>query len=829
MAITFEKLEERLFPVVPLRGVVIFPQIPITIELEEKSLTEICTRAAQDNTDVLFVTTRTVDVEHPEDKDLFRFGTYSRIKQIISLPDGTARILLDGTERAEVKDYTFTDSGILATAVVRHLQIDAEGGIHSEALLMNTVNAVEQIAQYIPKMSKEMMIAVRGIRDPGLLADFVASNILIRFTDRQAVLEELNPVKRLELVNVLLESEQEILSTESMIHKKVHAQIDRNQRTYYLREQLKAIRSELSQSGADPEGEGTDFDAESDEELAEYADRIRKETIGAPKEVREKLMKELRRLSKLPYGSPEGNVLRGYLDIVLEYPWSKRTKDRMEVDAARKILDEDHDGMEKVKERILEYLAVRQLNPDIKNQILCLVGAPGVGKTSIAASVARAMRRKYVRVSLGGIRDESDIRGHRKTYIGSMPGRIVTAISEAGVSNPLILLDELDKLTRDAHGDPASALLEVLDSEQNKAFRDHFMELPVDLSDCVFIATANTVETIPKPLLDRVEVIELPTYTREEKHSIAVNHLIPKQMKRHGLNKRMLRISDDAVYGMIDFYTREAGVRQLERTIASLCRKAAMKLIDSGAKSCSVTGGNLVSYLGKHKVLPETVSETPEVGVVNGLAYTEAGGDMLKVEVTAVPGTGKLELTGSLGDVMKESARAAITFVRSRAKRFGIDEAFYQNRDIHIHFPEGAVPKDGPSAGVTMVTALVSELSGRPVRPDLAMTGEISLRGRVMAIGGLREKTMAAYRAGVKAVCIPKDNVPDLDEVAPVVRSAITFYPCSTVDEVLSLALIEEQPSFTLSAPDAWTPDRIPVIPPVYESVPVQPNAPAGR
>ena len=799
MAITIEKLEQKTFPVIPLRGVVVFPQIPISIELDDKKWTAICEAASAGNSEVLFVTQRAMEPENPKEEDLFRAGCAARIKQLIKLPDGSSRVLVDGRTRAQVSGFVVTDAGITASCVVRQLRIDAEGGIHSEALLMNTVTAVENITKYLPKLSKEVLIAVRGITEPGLLADFVASNILVKYTDKQAILEEENPVKRLELANVLLESEEEILRTESDIHQKVRQQIDQNQRNYYLREQLKAIQNELNRDNSqffdDEDGEDGDYYDETDQdEIAEYAERIRRDTVGAPAEVRAKLMKELKRLSKIPYGAAEGNVLRNYLDVALEYPWSKKTKDRVDVKAARKILDTDHDGLEKVKERILEYLAVRQMNPEIRNQILCLVGPPGVGKTSIAASIARALRRKYVRVSLGGIRDEADIRGHRKTYIGAMPGRIVTAVSEAKVNNPLILLDELDKLTRDAHGDPASALLEVLDAEQNKTFRDHFMELPVDLSDCVFIATANTLETVPAPLLDRIEVIELQTYTREEKFAIAEHHLIPKQMKRHGLNKRVLKIADSAVYDMIDFYTREAGVRHLERTIATLCRKAAMKIIDEGAKTCTVTKENLTEYLGKHKVLPETVSPVPEVGVVNGLAYTESGGDMLKVEVSAVPGTGHIELTGSLGDVMKESARAAITFVRSRTERFGIDPDFYKNKDMHIHVPEGAVPKDGPSAGVTMVTALVSELSGRAVRPDIAMTGEISLRGRVMAIGGLREKTMAAYKAGVKVICIPKENVPDLDEVASVVKEAITFYPCSHVDEVLEIALTDEKP-----------------------------------
>ncbi|MCQ2432669.1 MAG: endopeptidase La [Clostridia bacterium] len=807
MAITTEKLEVKSYPVMPLRGLVVFPRIPISIETAEPEYVEMCERASHAGTQVLFLTQKDIANEHPEPADMFSVGCAARIKQLIKLPNGTARMMLEGTDRVQATDFLKNENIFEATGLVRHLTMEDEGGIRSEALLMTTVNAVEKIVQYLPKMSKEVLMAVRGIKEPGMLADFIASNVLVKYLDKQSVLEVFNPVKRLELVNVLLENEEEILRTEQEIHAKVRQQIEQNQRNYYLREQLKAIQSELNRDvpnfGDDEDGEFYDEESDQDE-LTEYAEKIRKETKDAPAEVRTKLMKELKRLSKIPYGAAEGNVLRNYLDVTLEYPWAKKTRDRVDVKAARKVLDADHDGLEKVKNRILEYLAVRQMNPEIRNQILCLVGPPGVGKTSIAASVARALHRKYVRVSLGGIRDEADIRGHRKTYIGAMPGRIVTAISEAGVNNPLILLDELDKLTRDAHGDPASALLEVLDAEQNKTFRDHFMELPVDLSDCMFIATANTLETVPAPLLDRIEIIELSAYTRVEKFSIASHHLLAKQMKRHGLNKRMLKVSDDAIYEIIDFYTREAGVRHLEREIANLCRKADMKIMDEGVTSCTVTAKNVADYLGKRKVRPETIERAPEVGVVNGLAWTESGGDMLKVEVTAVPGTGHIELTGSLGDVMKESAKAAVTFVRSRAEKYGIDPDFYKNRDIHIHFPEGAVPKDGPSAGVTMITALVSELSGRPVRHYIAMTGEISLRGRVLPIGGLREKTMAAYKAGVKIVCFPEGNKVDLDEVVPVVKENIAFYPCSHVDQILELALVPKG-TVALVTPDTET------------------------
>ena len=524
-----------------------------------------------------------------------------------------------------------------------------------------------------------------------------------------------------------------------------------------------------------------------DEEVDEYYEKIEKAELSD--EIREKLNKEVVRLSKTPYGSPEAAVIRNYIDICLEIPWSAKTEDRLDVKEAREILDRDHDGLDKVKERICEYLAVKQLNPELRNQIICLVGPPGVGKTSLGESIARAMNRKYVRVSLGGIRDESDIRGHRKTYIGSMPGRIITALTQAGVRNPVILLDEIDKMCSSVQGDPASALLEVLDSEQNKAFRDHFVELPVDLSDCLFIATANSLDPVARPLLDRMEVIELHTYTKNEKKAIAEHHLIPKQLKRHGLTSRMLRIREDALDLLIDGYTKEAGVRTLERKIASLCRKAASVIVSEKSKSVTVSVSSLEKYLGPRIFIDEVRESEDLIGVVSGLAYTEVGGDLLKIETTVMDGTGKLELTGTLGDVMKESAHIAVSYVRAHAAELGIPSDFYKNKDIHIHVPEGAVPKDGPSAGVTMLTSLVSTLTGRAVKCDIAMTGELTLTGRVLPIGGLREKTAAAAAAGIKRVIIPKENARDLAEIDAAVRSALAFFPCSRAEEVLALAL----------------------------------------
>ncbi len=771
-----EKIEMHHLPVIPLKGMIAFPAITLSFELTDERIAGACERAEAGDGLIFLVSQKDLTVGEPAADDLYAVGTVAQIKQTVKIPEGGLKVFATGYCRARAEAYE-EGEGLWATLLCKTVHVEGDGGVKGEALVMEINRAFDRFSQYLPKVSPELVAAIRAIRNPGLLADFVASNILLNYVDKQLILEEFNPMRRAELVAVLMERESEVLSTEMKIHKKVRSQIDANQREYYLKEQLKAIREEL--------GEG---DEEDDEEIVEYNARIAAAKL--PDEVREKLIKEVKKLAKTPYTSAESSVMRNYLDICLELPWGVKTKDRTDVKAARKVLDDDHDGLTKVKERILEFIAVKQLNPELKNQILCLVGPPGTGKTSIASSVARALKRKYIRVSLGGVRDEADIRGHRKTYIAAMPGRIVTAIHQAGTLNPVILLDEIDKLTHDAHGDPASALLEVLDAEQNKAFRDHFVELPVDLSDCLFIATANDVENIPRPLLDRMEMIELKIYTRHEKLAIAKDHLLPKQLKRHGLNKRMLKLKDDAILEIIDFYTREAGVRNLEREIASVCRKVAKQLVERGEASVKVTAANLKDYLGVRKITPDAIYRSDEVGVVNGLAYTEVGGDLLRVEAAAMPGNGKVELTGSLGDVMKESAKAAITYIRSHSAELGVDADFYKTKDIHIHVPEGAIPKDGPSAGVTIVTALASELSGRPVRRDIAMTGEVTLRGRVLPIGGLKEKTMAAYKAGVRTVCIPSENERDLHEIDPLVRESLEFIPCASVDQVLNAAIL---------------------------------------
>ena len=786
MSVYIEKAESRTLPLVALRGVVAFPGMTVNCEIPKDSFKSAAAaqHAATTGEPVLLASLLDIsepDTGEPDITKLCPVGTIAVIKQLIRTPDGDTRLVAEGQCRAQlstvVQLHKYTVAGVIAKAVTA----DDHGGPEGEAYLREANRVLAQVVKFIPAVAEDILTHVSTIRNPGLYADFVAANILLRYEDKQAVLECFEPLARIDTLILLMEHEAEILSTERDIQRRVRARIGRHQREYFLREEMKVIQEELGEISGNGAAPGEDD---------EFYSRIM--AAEMPREVTDKLLKENAKLNRLPFGSAEATVISNYLDVCLELPWSKSTSDRVNVDTARKILDADHDGLEKVKERILEFMAVKQMSPELKNQIICLVGPPGVGKTSIASSIARAMKRRYVRVSLGGVRDESDIRGHRKTYIGAMPGRIMNALSQVGVRNPLILLDEIDKLTRDAHGDPSSALLEVLDPEQNKYFRDHFVEMPFDLSDCLFIATANSLDTVPKPLLDRMEVIELPSYTKTEKMAIAKHHLIPKQFAKHGITKRQVRVTDGALEEIIDYYTREAGVRQLERHIAALCRKSAKRLLEEpDVKRITVDAKSVKTFLGARKLLPERIAAENETGVVNGLAYTEVGGDMLRVEVAVLDGTGKLELTGSLGDVMKESAHAALTYTRSVASEYGIPTDFYQKKDIHIHVPEGAVPKDGPSAGVTMMTALVSALADIPVRRDVAMTGEITLRGNVLPIGGLKEKTMAAYAAGVTTVCIPADNMGDLDEIDPAAREHLTFVPCRRAGDVLNVALAQ--------------------------------------
>ncbi len=771
-----EKLEMMNLTCIVARGTLAFPFLPLSLEVTGDEDIDAVEFASDSQNYILILAQRDAAIEEVEVNDLYEVGTVCRIKQFLRLPEGTARLVVEGVYRAKVLSLEKVEGIWRAEVMTKAINVN-ENTAKAQALLRELHLQFDEFKKYIPKLSGEIVTTINTIKEPGLLCDFIASNILVNFADKQSVLEVFDPIKRMEKLAVIMGKELRILSTELNIHNKVRQQIEDNQREYYLREQLKVIQNELGENGGDSE-------------IDEYDEQIYNAHL--PEEVEAKLLKELRKLAKTPYASSEAAVIRSYIETCLEIPWSKLTKDRDSIDRASKILEADHDGLTKVKERILEFLSVKKLNEGLNNQILCLVGPPGTGKTSICESIARALERNYVRVCLGGIRDEADIRGHRRTYIASMPGRIINGLIQAGSRNPLMLLDEIDKLTSDSHGDPSSALLEVLDSEQNKHFRDHFVEMPIDLSDCLFIATANSLDTIPRPLLDRMEVIELDIYNRYQKLDIAKHHLIRKQLKKHGLTSKDLRITDAAVLEIIDNYTHEAGVRNLNREIGAVCRKAAKKKVIGEEKRITVTSRNLNEYLGSKRTNDKKIPERDLVGCVNGLAYTSLGGDVLRIEVASMPGSGKLELTGSLGDVMKESARAAFSCIRQRSEALSIDSEFYKNRDIHIHVPEGAVPKDGPSAGITLATALASALTNKKVRRDVAMTGEITLRGNVLAIGGLKEKSMAALMAGVKTVLIPKDNLSDLNEVDKTVKDNIEFIPVESIDDVLEIAFTEE-------------------------------------
>ena len=764
-------------PVLALRGLTIFPGCVISFDVERDISIRALERAMEQDQFIFLVAQRELGEIQPGERDLYGVGTVSVIRQILRIGDSAVRVMMEGRSRARLRRLWQTEPYLQGNVEPLREGKARLSASQLEALLRQTYANFAGYAALAPRLGGEVLAAAMEDRDPGHLADFIAQNIMLRYQDKQSVLEEARPVPRLRKVNELLAREAEVLSCEHELEGKIRREMGQVHRDHIIREQIRLLQQEL--------GEGED------DELLEYRAQI--ELRDLPEEVAEKLTKEVDRLAKQPSTSAEAALIRGYLDTCLEMPWGEEDRERTSVAAARKILDRDHFGLEKVKERILEFIAVRELNPAAKGRIICLVGPPGVGKTSIAISVASALNRKLARLSLGGVRDEADIRGHRKTYIGAMPGRIVSAISQCGSMNPLLLLDEIDKLSSDFRGDPASALLEVLDGEQNRSFRDHYLELPLDLSRVLFITTANTTSTIPRPLLDRMEVIELTSYTDEEKLEIARRYLLPKQMKEHGLTGRVLRVSDGAIRAAITGYTRESGVRELERTMGKLCRKTAMRLVSGGAKRANVTEENLEDFLGVRRFLPPERTKD-QVGVVNGLAWTESGGELLEVEVNVMEGTGKLELTGNLGEVMKESAQAAVSCIRSRSARLGIDPGFYKDQDIHIHFPEGAVPKDGPSAGIAITTAVVSALTGRAVRGDVAMTGEVTLRGRVLAIGGLKEKTMAAKRHGIRTVIIPRENERDLAEIDPVVREALDFVTAEAIETVLDRALYPAEP-----------------------------------
>lgn len=767
--------EETVMPLLALRGITVFPDMLLHFDVGRSKSKKALELAMEQDQTVFLVTQKDMRTDDPGPEDLFTTGTISKVRQLLKLPGGGIRVLVEGMERGRIVSLTKTDPYIEVSVSAVSSAAQEESGRKTDALIRYTKELYEKYAEINPHMGPETVLEVLSSTSAGYLADYIAQNSQMDFTDKQSILDAIDPGDRLQRVVAILTKEMEILKAEGEIQAKVREQIDKNQKEYVLREQLRAIQSEL--------GEKDDIT----DEVAKYKAKINE--LIPDEESREKLLEDVLRLPKLGQNMAETGMLRTYLDTVLELPWKKTTKDRTNVEKASKILDKDHYGMEKVKERILEYIAVRQLEPNIKNQIICLVGPPGVGKTSVGFSIARALGRKLARVSLGGVRDEAEIRGHRKTYIGAMPGRIMTAMRQAGTKNPVLLLDEIDKLGSDYKGDPASALLEVLDSEQNHAFRDHYIEVPFDLSDVMFILTANVTDMIPRALMDRMEIIELPSYTDEEKVVIAKDHLIPKQLKRHGLTRRSVRITDEAIREIIEGYTREAGVRTLERTIASCLRKAAKEIAEGEEKLVVVDPEKVAKYLGPRKYKREKPAKENAVGLVNGLAWTSVGGELLEVEANVLKGTGKVELTGNLGDVMKESAKAAISYIRSRAESLLINGDFYKDCDIHVHFPEGAVPKDGPSAGITIVTAIVSALTCRAVYRDVAMTGEITLRGRVLPIGGLREKTMAAYRAGIKRVIIPAENEPDLYDIDKTVREGLQFIPVENADQVLAVAL----------------------------------------
>ncbi len=763
-----------LMPVLALRGIAVFPDQTIHFDVGRMKSVLALEAAMKKDQVLMLVPQKDILDDDPGLPDLYPVGTVVKIKQVLKAQGDNIRILVAGLSRAKITQMV-QSVPYLAGVVTEIPKATVKEDLNTRALRREANALYNEYVHFTELPSQSVQLRMVASQDCGFLADAIAQNSSIEYEDKARLLCMLNPLRRLESVMTLLRQEVEMLQLESQIQEKTRANIDQEQKDYYLREQMKAIREEL--------GEGDD-----NSEFAQYEKQILLLNLGEESEA--KLLKDVERLRKQPFGSAEASVLRNYLDTVLDIPWNKRTKERVDVNAAKKVLDKDHYSLDKVKTRILETIAVRQVAPQMPPQILCLVGPPGVGKTSVAYSIARSLNRKLSRIALGGVHDEADIRGHRKTYVGAMPGRILNALIQAGSMNPLILLDEVDKMGSDYRGDPSAALLEVLDSEQNKTYTDHFLEIPVDLSDVLFITTANTLDTIPRPLLDRMEIIELSSYTDEEKVMIAKNHLIPKQLAKHGLKKSQLKITDDAIREIICCYTRESGVRNLERAIAEICRKTDMQLVtQEDTKSVRVSGSNMECYLGVRKYLPDRIADADQVGIVTGLAWTSVGGDTLEVEVNVMDGSGKLELTGNLGDVMKESVHAALSYIRANWENLGVDRDFYKTKDIHVHFPEGAVPKDGPSAGVTVCTAIVSALTGVSVRADVAMTGEISLRGRVLPIGGLKEKTMAALRHGIHTVIIPKDNARDLEEIDQTVRGALNFVLAEKVDTVLHTAL----------------------------------------
>lgn len=765
----------QIYPMIPLRGIAVFPHMTIHFDVGREKSVAALESAMKGDQKIFLATQKDATVEEPVADEIFVNGTLSRIKQLLRLPGKTVRVLVEGIERGEILSYASKDP---------HFEVEVETAEKSyriasdreEALRRRAIEAFESYAALAGRISPDTIFSIITTEDSGKLSDLIAGSMTLKIEQKQELLKEKDSLKRLSKLLPVIHSEIQILELEKDISSKVKGQIDEMQKQYYLKEQLKVIRDEL--------GEG---DGEDDDEIREYYDQLKKRDY--PKEVKEKIEKELKRLVRMNPISAEASVLRTYVEWLINMPWDKTTEEKLVPADAREILERDHYGLEKVKERIVEYIASRKMAKDFNSPILCLVGPPGVGKTSIVKSIAEAVNRKYVRMSLGGVRDEAEIRGHRRTYVGSMPGRLAKAVSQADSMNPLILFDEIDKMSRDFRGDPGSAMLEVLDSEQNYSFRDHYLEVPLDLRQVMFITTANTADPIPRPLLDRMEVIYISGYTGEEKHKIATRFLLPKQMKKHGLKKKQFKITESALKGIINHYTRESGVRSLERVIASACRKAVTKLVDGEVEAVKITNRNIEEFFGPKKYEYAKALEKDEIGIARGLAWTPVGGDTLSIEVNTMPGSGKLELTGRLGDVMKESVKAAYGYIRSRTKKLGIDEHFYKSTDIHVHVPEGAVPKDGPSAGITMATAIISALTKIPVNKEVAMTGEITLRGRVLPIGGLKEKLTAARRAGMKKVIIPYSNKSDLVDIHDEVKDALEIIPVKSMDEVLDIAI----------------------------------------
>lgn len=765
---------ERVIPLLPLRGLLVFPYMVIHLDVgREKSVSAIDESMLHDR-ELFLVTQREAQTDEPREDDIYQVGTIAEIKQLLKLPGGTFRVLVEGLRRARIKKYVSSEPFI--QVVVEEFEESYEKTPEIEAMMRTVVNQFEEYVKAGKKIPPETAVSIVSIDDPGRLADIIAAHINLRVGDKQAILEAFDAKERLQVLGDILSREMEILDLERKINMRVRKQMEKTQKEYYLREQMRAIQKELG---------------EKDERMAEVEElRERIAEANFPKEVEEKALKELDRLEKMPPMVAEAVVVRNYIDWLLALPWSEETRDRLKLEKAEEILEADHYGLKKPKERILEYLAIRKLATKIRGPIICFVGPPGVGKTSLGRSVAHALGRKFVRLSLGGVRDEAEIRGHRRTYVGALPGRIIQGMKQAGSKNPVFLLDEVDKMSSDFRGDPASALLEVLDAEQNHSFSDHYIEVPFDLSKVLFITTANVEHNIPRPLLDRMEVIHLSGYTEEEKVKIAERHLLPKQIKEHGLKPNQLQISENALRSIIRHYTREAGVRNLEREIATICRKAAREVVNNKKYRAKITAANVDAFLGIPRYHFGAKEKENEVGVATGLAWTEVGGEVLNVEVSILKGKGKILLTGKLGDVMKESAQAGLSFVRSRAEELDLEENFHEKHDIHIHIPEGAIPKDGPSAGITMATALVSAVTGRGVRHDVAMTGEITLRGRVLPVGGIKEKVLAAHRVGIKKIIMPKENKKDLEDIPINVKRKLDFVLVEHMDQVLSEALL---------------------------------------